>query len=888
MVYLSEGGRGWAGGEVVLPSPGSEPPPPYSPPRVPPHQHFFPPAFPALHPHHHYFQPFADYYDLTPAPSQPSSLSSHDTAPSIKDPPPPYPPMPTLKAAHAALNHGPSSAFSPPTKTIKYTYPPPYTPTDTAAAHGKVGVPVQQGGRREGQRDAGGGRATEPRHRERRSRPHTHDKARSLDHRDPRNRAPAHGQSRAASGSRRDETSSRVPGDAAREGHGRVPPLMAPGGGSGHPRGPLLRTGKSLELPHERTSHPPPATAHTHPAHAAHPRLPLLTKDGAQGAPPRTKEPTGAPRPAGAIATSKSTRSAHTGVVPAKPARSRHLAHVSPPAQARARPASRSEERWAARTSRLEAAAAEAMQAARAVPVNFVSSQPNALGPAPALSQGAEPEGHMSRGRLRSCRSLDELSDLLDEEAPRPPVATRSLDDLTEPLYENVDIIHAHARAHHHRSAHNTSVPDLLEAPPRPPRQRNNSLSSLLDDLGSCGSATLARRALNTSVPDVLEAGFSWGSPTSTLRSAASVASAPRRAHDATSDISVQLQKIREVARVLDVKYRRGELSSSSASSSGPPSAHTSPRMPSSAHTPPHHHAPGVPARAPVIHDVLRDSQKLQQQQQQQQQPPCAAGTPLPSLEADATSQESGYSSVDSRTYRQHQRSPPDTATSPPQHLSQQQQKQQQQQQQSQLRPQQQLSSGAQQPTRAHQQDSRVYPQHVNGSHRGQSNQSNYHDINEFSRKQQIQQQQRIENVTYRQQEQQHHHKLSPRQQQHYQHQTQPSQQQQPSKLQQQKMQQLRPQQQSSQQHKHQKTFLHRQQQQQQQEEESHSLPYQHQPVQQLHIQQVRIASCGDGACADFGRNESFKKEMPAPPKPKETFCCDLFRVAGTQDGGGG
>lgn len=844
MVYLSEGGRGWAGGEVVLPSPGSEPPPPYSPPRVPPHQRFFPPAFPALLPHHHYFQPFADYYDLTPAPSQPGSLSSHDAAPPIKDPPPPYPPMPSLKAAHAALNHGPSSAFSPPTKTIKYTYPPPYTPTDTAGGQGKVGVPAPQDERREGQRSAGGGRATEPRHRERRSRPHAYDKTRSLDHRDPRNRAAALAQHRAASGFRRTEASARVPGDTTHGGHGRVPPLVAPGGGTGHPRGPLLRTGKSLELPHERTSHPPPATAHTHPAHAAHPthpRLPLLTKDGAQGTPPRTKEPSGAPCPSGTNATSKSARNAHVGVGPAKPARSRHLAHTSPPAQARARPTSRSEERWAARTSRLEAAAAQAMQAARAVPVNFVHSPPGAPAHAPA-----EAEGHMSRGRLRSCRSLDELSDLLDEEAPRPPVATRSLDDLTEPLYENVDVIHAHARAHHHRAAHNTSVPDLLEAPPRPPRQRNNSLSSLLDDLGSCGSASLARRALNTSVPDVLEAGFSWGSPTSTLRSAASsaAASAPRHAHDATSDISVQLQKIREVARVLDVKYRRGELSSSSASSSGPPSAHTSPRMPSSEHTPPHHHAPGVPARAPVIHDVLRDNQKLQQQQ-----PPSAAGTSLPSLEADATSQESGYSSVDSRSFRQHQRSPPDAAASPPQHSSQQKQQQHQQ-----LRSQEQPKSSGQQQTRVLQQDSRAISQQGNGSHRGQNNQSNYHDINELNRKHQMQQQQRPENAAYRQQEQ-HQQKLSPRQQQPYQHRTHPSQHQQQSKHQHQQMQQLRPQQKSSQQYNPQRTFLHRQQ--QQQEEESHSLPYQHQHVQQLHIQQVCIASCGRRRTSD-AKLESF------------------------------
>ncbi|KAK8736347.1 hypothetical protein OTU49_004954 [Cherax quadricarinatus] len=606
MVYLSESGQGgW--GEVVLPSPSSEPPPPYSPPRVSHHHHFFPQGFP----HHHIYHAITEYYDLTS--SQPSSLTSHDTA-SIKDPPPPYPPTTTLKTAHAALNHGPSSAFSPPTKTIKYSYPPPYTPADSNSS-GRVKIPQPQVQQQQDPVAPGNrGLASDPRHRSRRLHPPRHQQnISSLDERYRINED----DSRSSGGSRR------VPA-ATTDRHGVYPASSRSVMGSGHPRGPLLRTGKSLELPHERlTQHHPPPTAHTHPRHLHHSHHRTKDTSGHH----RTKEPFGT------NTQSKSNQLAYVGILPCKPSRVRDK--VVPPVDLRG--SNRCEEQWMTRASRLEAAAARTMMAARAVPVTAVNNHAHSL----------EYENNMMRGRLRSCRSLDELSDLLDEEASIPrhhPVVTRSLDDLTEPLYENFDIINAHARRTHERTKHNTSVPDLLEPPPRPPRQRNSSLSSLLE-VSNSSAASLSRRALNTSVPDVLEGGgLSWGSPTSTLRSTAST-SAATFDRDAMSDISVQLQKIREVARVLGVKYRRGELSSSSASSSGAGSTHTSPRMPPHALTPPPH-VPGVPARAPVIHDVLKEGKKLSPPQQVHPR------TTTLTRDTDATSQESGYGSVDSRSHR--------------------------------------------------------------------------------------------------------------------------------------------------------------------------------------------------------------------------------------------
>ncbi|MPC61663.1 hypothetical protein E2C01_055738 [Portunus trituberculatus] len=645
MVYIGEGGeRGW-GSEVGLPSPGSEPPPPYSPPRVPPHHHFFSQGFPPHHHHHHhhYYPAISDYFPL--AASQPPSLSSLGEPPSIKEPPPPYASASTLKAAHAALNHGPSSAFSPPPKTIKYSYPPPYTSaTPNSGSH-----PAPE----------------DSRHRTRRTRlnaPLRQEKSRHVDQRDVRGQLQQQQQQQQQG----QESSGRCLERRPEGGSGRPQ-------GSGHPQGPLRRTGKSLELPRDRVSHqPPPPTAHTHPSHPrlapSHPH-PHLTKEGSR--PLNTKEPSGT-----SSARSKSNHLAYVGILPAKPRRVEHEALVSGPPRTIV---PRGEERRVARASRLEAAAAQTMTAARAVPVTTISGQTN----------GGTWEG-LGRGRLRSCRSLDELSDLLEEEAGPArlhlhPAATRSLDDLTEPFYENFDVINAHANS---RSTcqPNNSTPDLLEPPPRPPRHRNNSLSSLLDDLSVNSSMALGRRALNTSVPDVLEGG-TWGSPASTLRS---TASGPI---DATSDISVQLQKIREVARVLGVKYRRGELSSSTSSSS-----HTSPRVPSTSLSQPLDGpgpgpgplplAPGVPARAPIIHDVLRDGRRPALQTQP------TSNTTM-KYDADAASQESGYGSVDSRCYRQHQRKQQQQQQQhQKQHQKQQQQKEQQQQQRS--------PQSTQHPTRSH------------------------------------------------------------------------------------------------------------------------------------------------------------------------------------------
>ncbi|XP_064119658.1 uncharacterized protein LOC135224522 isoform X11 [Macrobrachium nipponense] len=772
MVYL---GDGW--GEVVLPSPGSEPPPPYSPPRVPPHhhhQHFFPEAFassspPPHHLHHHhpsshaYCQGhFPHYYEFSSSrSSQPSSLSlglSHnttngsrqphppdpllDTKP-IKEPPPPYPPTP-FKSTHPALNHGPSSAFSPPTKSIKYSYPPPYTPRDTIqgekeeeeeetkkkktciANQGKVVPPVLLSSSSSSScvngttttaphpalhhslsshhssssvgRNAALSSATGPRGRPRRSHQYSQDKTRSLDHQHHSNGRRERDTSRSTSGSRGHR---QVICPNEKVGAASAAQCGCVGVGvSGHPKGPLLKTGKSLELPHERLSsyhrpstqkssststgqknqlhpyhssqahHVVPPTAHIHPGHSSHchPTKDVHLRE--------TKEPF-----KGNF--SKSSKLAYVGIMPSKPHSSRrsrerdsrvfthtreyqfHTERLKEQRKYSPDPRlSRYDDRWARRTSKLEAAAAQAMMPARAVPATAIGQSPGSVSVSVNRGDiGREPEVSWGRGRLRSCRSLDELSDFLDDEVPRlPVVTTRSLDDLTEPLYENLDVIHAHARdIQKARIAHNTSVPDLLEPPPRPPRQRNNSLSSLLDDLAQCGAATaLSRRALNTSVPDVLERGvgigglggkgmgiFPWSSPTSTLCSGAStLRSNPSNTStlrsttqeaDNTSDIGVQLQKIKEVARVLGVKYRNGELSSSSGSSSGAPSTHTSPRMPSHAHGMPMQ-APGVPARAPVIHDVLRDARKSSPQQHP---------------DNDVASQESGYSSMDSRSCRQ-------------------------------------------------------------------------------------------------------------------------------------------------------------------------------------------------------------------------------------------
>lgn len=199
------------------------------------------------------------------------------------------------------------------------------------------------------------------------------------------------------------------------------------------------------------------------------------------------------------------------------------------------------------RTMRLEQEAAHSMTAARAFPV------------------------HITTPRMRSCRSLDELSDLLQEDldildsslSPVPSVA-RSLDDLSEPLYMNIP-----GRCNPSYFHINTSVPDVLEPPPLPAKPNRNRTTSL----------------------------------------------SPVALRDKMTSLQEQLEKIKQVAVVLGNKVERGEFSTLSTLCT-----HRYQTTPKSylktcgnEHSafkriiPSHSNAitpPGVPSRAPVINDV--------------------------------------------------------------------------------------------------------------------------------------------------------------------------------------------------------------------------------------------------------------------------------------------
>ena len=203
------------------------------------------------------------------------------------------------------------------------------------------------------------------------------------------------------------------------------------------------------------------------------------------------------------------------------------------------------------RTVRLEQEAAHSMTPVRAFPV------------------------HITTPRMRSCRSLDELSDLLHEDldlmdsstSPVPSMA-RSLDDLTEPLYINVPTRQSHSSTHYL----NTSVPDILDPPPLPAKPKRGRTISL----------------------------------------------SPIKIRDEMTSLQEQLEKIKRVAMVLGNKVERGEFVSNSTSLHSHSSNHISSRhenvnvAPNSAFKriyPPHINrmtppAPGVPSRAPVINDV--------------------------------------------------------------------------------------------------------------------------------------------------------------------------------------------------------------------------------------------------------------------------------------------
>ena len=453
MVYLCSGN--W-GGDVLL-HVASEPPPPYSPPR--PHSNFFTP-------------PPRPYCSLTPS----GNLGDKD------------PKRYLVSTPHTALNHGPSSAFSP-TRGFKGDSAPP-PPYSVACPDYKPCITCP---------------------------PYTH----------------------------RDEFNPKLKIHETRERHrhnqSKRKPLQLPSvnGGRGlHPRGPLLRTGKSLEIPRDYQPQPPPPTAHRHP---------------------------------GTIS-----------VVSAPTAR-----HVNPLAQKTTN---------LDRRSRQLDAAAALMQPARARPVH-VRRQPSlkraqVTRPVPApRSVGLNGTPEWCVGRLRSCRSLDELSDLLDDEA-LPPLGFRSLDDLTEPLYENLPMRPSNHFDNPSYDRHNTSVPDLLDSTKLSMKPQHLSLSSILDDLTK---------------PQLV-------SP----RTLQQTTLAPPK-NNAMTDMGVQLEKIRQVARVLGVKVQRGELvtNTSSSSSDTSSSPHVSPRncynstISQPLHLPkgvPYNDSnrspPGVPARAPVIHDV--------------------------------------------------------------------------------------------------------------------------------------------------------------------------------------------------------------------------------------------------------------------------------------------
>ena len=255
-------------------------------------------------------------------------------------------------------------------------------------------------------------------------------------------------------------------------------------------------------------------------------------------------------------------------------------------------------------TVRLERDAAYGMTPARALPVTITTP------------------------RMRSCKSLDELSDLLQEDFDlldtsdnSAPSTSRSLDDLSEPFYTNVPLKCSSPHVH------------SPQPPPLPAKSRKISNS---------------------------------------------IASITQQDYNDINNLREQLEKIKQVAMVLDSKVKRGEFAYAQSESKRLADSNSHPNngsflrilKPQDTSIP-----PGVPTRAPVINDV---SYLLNKDLNERRHPKpyikhnnvstlnrhfisprersfeeiSARLSSTPDLES--SSHESGYSSTDSRSGQSH------------------------------------------------------------------------------------------------------------------------------------------------------------------------------------------------------------------------------------------